>query len=79
MSVQGHEAVKAAIYTLAQNNQSLGRNDTLEGGKHLGGSSDYLKLSQLSIASASTPLSRQEWLPGQVDMAKGPGACRCHG
>lgn len=32
MSVQGHEAVKAAIYTLAHNNHSPGRNDTLEGG-----------------------------------------------
>lgn len=41
-SGQGHWAAKAEIHTLAQNNHSPGRNDTLEGGKHLAGPSDHL-------------------------------------
>ena len=64
--------------TLAQNKHSPGRNDTLEGGEHLAGSSDHLKHPQLSTASASAPLSRQERLPGGVDRAKGPEAGRHH-
>lgn len=70
------EAAKAAICTLAQNKHSPGRNDMLEGGEHLAESSDHLKHAQLSRASASAPRSRQEWLLGAVDVAKGPGTGR---
>lgn len=58
MSAQGHGAVKAAIYTLAHNNHSPGRNGTLEGGNRLAGSSDHLQCPRLSTASAAAPLLR---------------------
>ena len=48
----------------------------LEGGEHLAESSDRLKHTQLSTASASAPWSQQEWLLGAVDVAKGPDAGR---
>lgn len=78
MSVQGHEAVKAAIYTLAHNNHPPGRNDTLEGGNLLAGSSDHLKCPWLSTASASAPLLRG-MAAERGGHGQGPWAGRCHG
>lgn len=79
MSIWGQEAVKAAIYTSAQNKHSPGRNEKLEGGEILARSSHYLKHPWLSTASVSVPLSRQEWLLGGADTATGPEAGRHHG
>lgn len=59
MSVQGHEAVKAAIYTLATIitlQAEMTRWNVVT--NHLAGSSDHLKCPRLSTASASAPLLR---------------------
>lgn len=59
------------MYTLAQNKHSPGRNDTLEGGEHLAGSSDHLKHPQLSSFCLSAS-EQAGTAPGRGGQGQGP-------